>query len=333
MDIEILREYLTAVREPSFTSAAAKLNLVQTTLSRHIELLEEEVGVPLFDRTPYGSTPTRAGRVFFERVSDALAAYDGALEAARQEARRVETVRVGGNFRDERVMMLASSAAVAATRRLSGVAVELDAHHASFDHAELAAHDVAGSLTSGEVDILISIADRERDWSPFEAVPLCPAPIRAFVSERHPLAGRRGLGLRDLAGYPVMRLNIHDGFGDGVRAMYARAGVPYEERSRLPRTEADMFFARNDEEVMWLPEGTAGRVPTAAVSGLVGLGVSGTEGELLTWAVPRAAPRARSPTSTATPSRASSRQASWAASTATCTTAAATWARRWPPAA
>ena len=51
----------------SFSRAAAKLNIKQSTLSRRVMQLEEQLGVKLFERTTRGAEPTENGKVFIEQ--------------------------------------------------------------------------------------------------------------------------------------------------------------------------------------------------------------------------------------------------------------------------
>lgn len=54
---------LTLAREKSFSKAAEVLNITQPTLSQSVKRIEDEVGVPLFDRTGGVIRITDAGRV------------------------------------------------------------------------------------------------------------------------------------------------------------------------------------------------------------------------------------------------------------------------------
>jgi LysR family transcriptional regulator, nitrogen assimilation regulatory protein len=83
MELKQLAALVTVADVGSVTKAARLLHLVQPAVTRQIRLLEEEVGVALFERTPQGMTPTPAGAAFVERARRAL----HELERARTEAR------------------------------------------------------------------------------------------------------------------------------------------------------------------------------------------------------------------------------------------------------
>jgi DNA-binding transcriptional LysR family regulator len=57
-----LRVLLAVLRHGSFTGAAERLAIEQSTVSRRIASLEAALGVPLFDRTPQGPRPTETGQ-------------------------------------------------------------------------------------------------------------------------------------------------------------------------------------------------------------------------------------------------------------------------------
>ncbi|YBV94447.1 LysR family transcriptional regulator (plasmid) [Phyllobacteriaceae bacterium JZ32] len=61
MEIRQLQYFVAMFEEGSVTRAARRLNVVQPALSQQLAKLEEELGQPLFHRTPKGMVPTRAG--------------------------------------------------------------------------------------------------------------------------------------------------------------------------------------------------------------------------------------------------------------------------------
>ena len=66
-----LRGFILAARRGSFTSAAKELCLTQSALSRQIQVLEAEVGEPLFVRTTRALRLTEAG-MKLDRVAEAM---------------------------------------------------------------------------------------------------------------------------------------------------------------------------------------------------------------------------------------------------------------------
>ena len=62
MDFQRLETFLVAAERLSFSEAAKQLHITQPTISRHIKLLETELGVELFDRGGSRLQLTEAGR-------------------------------------------------------------------------------------------------------------------------------------------------------------------------------------------------------------------------------------------------------------------------------
>ena len=81
-----IRSFVAAARHLSFTAAARDLNVTQGAVSRSVQALEAELGVPLFRRVGRAIKLTPAGAVFYPQVADAL----GRIAAASQSVRRLE---------------------------------------------------------------------------------------------------------------------------------------------------------------------------------------------------------------------------------------------------
>ena len=84
--ITAMRAYTRVVELGSFTAVAHELRVKQSTVSKWLASLEEEVGVQLIERTTRTQRVTTAGHRFYQRALSLVGAYDDALSEVRQEA-------------------------------------------------------------------------------------------------------------------------------------------------------------------------------------------------------------------------------------------------------
>jgi LysR family transcriptional regulator, nitrogen assimilation regulatory protein len=69
VDFRQLRYFAVLAQHGHFGRAASALHVAQPALSRQIRLLEEELGVQLFERHPRGASPTEAALVLLDRAT------------------------------------------------------------------------------------------------------------------------------------------------------------------------------------------------------------------------------------------------------------------------
>ncbi|ANW18868.1 LysR family transcriptional regulator [Streptomyces clavuligerus] len=189
MGIELrhLRCFLAVAEESSITRAAQRLRLSQPTVSRTLAALERDVGARLVDRSTHHVSLTPQGRIFREKATAAVAAFDEALTPGRPG--RPRPLRLGHAW----------SALGAYTtpllrrweRELPDTPLEL-----------LRIDDRTAGLARGEVDAAVL---RGRIEAPgLVAETLYLEERVAAVTADGPLAARDRLTLADLAGVPVV---------------------------------------------------------------------------------------------------------------------------------
>ena len=83
-----LRAFLAVARHLNFRAAADELALTQSAVSRQIQSLEDEVGVPLFLRHSRAVELTGAGAQLLHAVQPALESIDGTVRQIRQTVGR-----------------------------------------------------------------------------------------------------------------------------------------------------------------------------------------------------------------------------------------------------
>jgi DNA-binding transcriptional LysR family regulator len=148
-DWTLVRSFLAVLDAGSVMGAARKLAAQQPTLSRHIAELESQLGVPLFERTGRGVTPTAAALA----IADAARQMEtGADALARALAGRLHatagTVRI-------------TTSQVAATWLLPAVLVRLQQQEPGIQ-VELVASNQISNLLRREADIALRMVQPDQ---------------------------------------------------------------------------------------------------------------------------------------------------------------------------
>ncbi len=144
-----IEAFVVAARALSFTEAALTLNITVPAVSRRIQALESDLGVPLFQRNHRTLKLTQAGESYFFNLEPAI----GAIRRASQD------IRVAARPRSVKVDLPASLAANWLVPRLHhfharhrGVHVELES---AGKHTELQSARQCPALNEGGADIVI----------------------------------------------------------------------------------------------------------------------------------------------------------------------------------
>lgn len=83
MTTERLFELLVLSRTLNYSQAAKKLFISQSILSRHIQELEKELSVTLFERNTHSVILTDAGRLLIKNAADITVKFDAAVSRVR----------------------------------------------------------------------------------------------------------------------------------------------------------------------------------------------------------------------------------------------------------
>ncbi len=190
MEMIEIEAFVAIVRAGSVSRAAVALHLSQPAMSRRIDLLEREIGVPLFDRVPSGVRLTDAGTAFLPYAQQVLAAAQDGAEAARAleaEERGTVTLALVGT--------LASTGLTARLRDFRGEypGVRLLMHTARSD-------EVSAMVQRGDAQLgLRYFAGPDRD---LVAQPIADEPLRVVCAGQSRLVDPAATDVRALVGVP-----------------------------------------------------------------------------------------------------------------------------------
>jgi DNA-binding transcriptional LysR family regulator len=180
------------LREGSFARAARALRLSQPTVTLHVQELEEEFGLPLFDRTGRTRPLTPAGQLFADR---ALPLLDG-LRALRETMAELRD-GAGGTVRFAAIEPAASERVTPLLGRLRRTRPAL---RVRLDVAGTAG--VSRAVADGEVDAGLCSPPPPELGLTFE--PLFQEEMALLVPASHRLSRRRTIAAADLDGEPLL---------------------------------------------------------------------------------------------------------------------------------
>jgi len=189
MEIRQLRAFLAIAEAKTFTAGARRVNVTQAAISMQIRQLEDEVGLPLFTRTPRRVIMTEAGEYLLERARRIMREHDSALaEIAEVAGAEHGRLRIG------------SASAMFATKQLPSILQKLKE---KFPNAEISvtsgtSQTLVEKIMHGEVDIAFISLPVEGSHVTID--PLFSDEIVAIAHPDHPLASEKFISAATLAG-------------------------------------------------------------------------------------------------------------------------------------
>jgi DNA-binding transcriptional LysR family regulator len=151
---DLYRSFLAVLREGSLSGAARALGLTQPTVGRHIDALEQALGLSLFTRSQSGFIATDAACAL-QGHAEALASASSALLRAASGMGRGEDAQIQGTVR-------VTASEVISVEVLPAILVGLRASHPGIT-IELAVSNRIENLLRRDADIAVRMQRPEQD--------------------------------------------------------------------------------------------------------------------------------------------------------------------------
>ncbi|MGB4343414.1 MAG: LysR family transcriptional regulator [Moraxellaceae bacterium] len=193
MDTAALSAFMEVARTASFSQAAEHLHLTQPAVSKRISVLEESLGVSLFDRVSRQVSLTEAGRALLPRAQQILLDLEDMKRAVGNLSGPVTGTLKIGTSHHIGLHRLPPALRAFSTRYRQ---VRLDLRFIDSEEAYEA-------VLSGDLELGIVTLPPEKDER-LIAREIWVDPL-AFVAGRdHPLAHQTQVSLADLTGHPAI---------------------------------------------------------------------------------------------------------------------------------
>lgn len=186
MTLKQLEYFTVLVQTQNYTEAARQLFVSQTTITKQIQNLENELHLALFVRDKKHVTLTEAGEVFYQEAKRLLAQAKSSLHHL-EAFQRGEEGRLNIGFLKSFDFETLQSLISGFHQRYPRIQLELGGYFRT---------DLEHLLESGDLDVILSInTEKTPD---FHKVFFKNFPLVAVIPREHPLSSRKSIKASDL---------------------------------------------------------------------------------------------------------------------------------------
>ncbi len=212
MNLRTLRAFVEVVRLGGFSQAAEAVSLTQSSVSKAIKTLEEELGGPLLNRLGHRNELTAVGEIAYRRALVLLAEHTDLVdEISNLRGLKHGRLRIGLPPVGCGVLFAAMFATYRS--RYPDIDIEL---------TEYGSKKLRECLEAGEVDLAALLLPVDED---FNYQPVRNEPLMAVLPRNHLLADRRRIDFADLADSPFILFEAGFALNAKILAACERRGV------------------------------------------------------------------------------------------------------------
>lgn len=195
MELEQLEYFYTLAKLEHVTNAAKQLSISQPALSRSIKRLENELGVPLFDRQGKKLVLNKYGQTFLSRVESILKEYEQGLKEINEMMEPLSgEISLGFLF-------------TLGTVKLPNIIMAFNREYPKIriTFTQGTSYALIDKLKDGDLDICL-VATKS-DMVDIHAIPLWSEDLFLYVPIDHPFASRKSIHLKELENEPFISIS------------------------------------------------------------------------------------------------------------------------------
>lgn len=249
MNINQIQYFLAIVKTKSFSEAAYDLFISQSSISKQIKALEDELGISLFNRNSSQRTLTPAGKVFYIYAKSVYEQHkDMLLEIENIKKNASSTLRLGNipvspmynNFNIGADLALFQN-----NRQEESI---------NFDIFEGTQSEIIKELYNGNADFGLVRLEKIPEPDDFDSIILSNDIMVVVVNKDHELANKTQLTLKEIAKYPLFLLSKETELRAPVIEAFANQGLTINIHGESPRPKIIQGMVTESMDITLLPK-------------------------------------------------------------------------------
>ncbi|MDR7314716.1 LysR family transcriptional regulator [Brevibacillus nitrificans] len=214
MEWQQLEYFQALAKHQNFTKAADELALTQSALSRSIAKLEEEFGVPLFERKIRGVALNKYGEILLPYVNRVIQE----ITQAKQEIKDMDDPFTG-------TISLAFIHTLGSSFVPDLIGVFREKYPGiQFQLTQDSTRKIMNLLEAGKIDLGLCSPNEQMKNKYIEAVPAIDEQLYLIVPKKHRLADMKEVELKEVANEPFVSYKHESGIREVIENLCQKAG-------------------------------------------------------------------------------------------------------------
>lgn len=197
-----LRYFVSAAETGKLSAAASECNVSQSAVTIAIKTLEDQMGVPLFERTAHGVELNMPGQRLLVRAREILALVSDAMRLPEEDESLDEgqgVVRVAATDTVMGYFLVPHLARFRA--RFPRIEIEV---------IELDRPNIEAGLVDGSLDVAVMLVSNLQNKRSLACSVLFPSQRRLWLPQKHPLLAKASVSLSEIAQEPFIMLTVDE---------------------------------------------------------------------------------------------------------------------------
>lgn len=242
MDMKQLTTFLTLARTLNYQKAAERLQYAPSTLFKHIQVLEDELGVTLFSRAGRQLKLTPEGQAFIEHAERIIQDYRRAVDSVSSAQGQGEAITVGGcelNTGNSLLELFAQFSREHPEVRMS----MMTSSNAS----------VPGLVRSEMIDLGFCYSIGKHRHPGMCTISLYEEPVRLMASRNNPITREKSLRYEDLHGMSFVHPHDSCCFVLELMPRLSGRGVAFKKNAYLGGVHLVVEYAHEENALTLIP--------------------------------------------------------------------------------